>query len=176
MTDNMWNEYQQLALDTMRQGDLSVDLTEKMLLQACYVLNLHVAELVDQVKAVDVGEIKPVHFTLLGLIGESGELVDLLKKQIFHKQDIKPSDIVDELGDVHWYLVTTAAMLGYDMDEVEMMGDTIATVLMAIRNVLTVISNSYWIPIDDVLKRNVQKLHKERYPNGFEFGGGRDRR
>lgn len=174
MTESMWNEYQALALDTMRIDDLSVDLTDSVLLQSCYVIDIHVAELTASLNLVDVRELKPVHFVMLGLIGESGELIDLLKKIIFHKQDKDVSEVVDELGDVYWYLVTTASVLGYTMDDVELMEDTTATVLMAIRNALDAVCGLYWIPVEDVLKHNVEKL-SERYPDGFEFGGGRDR-
>ena len=61
---------------------------------------------------------------LLGLSGETGELLDLFKKWIFHG---KPMDIATEeharreLGDVLWYLAMTARDLGYTFDEIAQM-------------------------------------------------------
>jgi len=172
---NNWNEYQALALETMRQDDLSLELEEQVLLQACFNITMSVSLLVREFKLIDTHEITPLHFTIMGLVGEAGELIDLIKKMVFHKQDISVPDLIDELGDVHWYLATTAAKAGYDMDAMRAVNDRVSTAMLSIWNALTAISNVYWIPVDDVLKYNIEKLHKERYPDGFEFGGGRDR-
>lgn len=40
----------------------------------------------------------------MGLAGEVGEVVDLLKKAIFHKHKLDYMKLEEELGDVLWYL------------------------------------------------------------------------
>ena len=54
----------------------------------------------------------------LGLAGESGEVLDIIKKALYqgHKMDIEK--IAEELGDVLWYIAEICAALGVDMDEV----------------------------------------------------------
>jgi len=54
----------------------------------------------------------------LGLAGEAGECADLLKKSIFQDgRDIKEK-MIDELGDVLWYVSETATALGIWMDDI----------------------------------------------------------
>lgn len=41
---------------------------------------------------------------VLGLCGESGEVADMLKKHLFQGHDFKKEDLINELGDVMWYI------------------------------------------------------------------------
>ena len=52
-----------------------------------------------------------------GLFGESGELVDCFKKEIYHGRPVERANFVNEAGDVWWYLIAAAHCEGYDMDE-----------------------------------------------------------
>ena len=64
---------------------------------------------------------------LMGLCGESGEALDILKKHLFQGHpftDETITHIKKELGDVAWYLAISAAALGYSLEEV--MRDNIA--------------------------------------------------
>ena len=55
----------------------------------------------------------------LGLCGETGEVIDLIKKMIYHgKEDVSPTDILYELGDVLYYLVAISNVLGIDFKEI----------------------------------------------------------
>ena len=54
----------------------------------------------------------------LGLAGEAGECADLLKKSMYQDgRDIKEK-MIDELGDVLWYVSETATALGIWLDQV----------------------------------------------------------
>ena len=55
---------------------------------------------------------------VMGLAGESGEAVDLVKKYVFHEHDLDQKHLAKELGDVAWYLAVTAATIGYDLEEI----------------------------------------------------------
>lgn len=54
----------------------------------------------------------------MGLAGELGELVDPIKKHIFHGKDISLDNIKKEAGDVLWYLSNLMNTLGIDFDDV----------------------------------------------------------
>lgn len=56
----------------------------------------------------------------LGLIGESGEIIDAIKKWEFQSGDhatFPAEKIIDECGDVLWYCAELATGLGTDMEE-----------------------------------------------------------
>ena len=54
----------------------------------------------------------------LGLAGEAGECCDLLKKHSFQDgRDIKDA-MIDELGDVLWYVAETATAMGIWLDQI----------------------------------------------------------
>lgn len=55
---------------------------------------------------------------LMGLNGESGEAIDLMKKVLFQGHEFDREHIVKELGDIAWYLAVTADALGYDLETV----------------------------------------------------------
>ena len=59
---------------------------------------------------------------VLGLSGETGEVADKVKKIIRDKEgkiSAKDSlDLAKELGDVLWYLATSARYLGLSLDEI----------------------------------------------------------
>lgn len=48
----------------------------------------------------------------MGLAGETGELVDLIKKAIFHGHQIDVAKVEKELGDVIWYCAVLAHEYG----------------------------------------------------------------
>lgn len=54
----------------------------------------------------------------MGLSGESGELLDHVKKAVFQGHELEQSELVEELGDVLWYLSAVAVALGVPLHEV----------------------------------------------------------
>lgn len=58
-----------------------------------------------------------VAYCALGLTGEAGEVANNVKKEIRDGVD-KSSAILDELGDVLWYVARLADECGFDMDDV----------------------------------------------------------
>jgi NTP pyrophosphatase (non-canonical NTP hydrolase) len=52
----------------------------------------------------------------LGLAGETGEFADAVKKQI-RDGVTTPMKLIDELGDVLWYLTFLSGQLGYSIEE-----------------------------------------------------------
>ena len=55
---------------------------------------------------------------LMGLCGESGEAIDLLKKHRFQGHPLDREKMIKELGDVAWYLAEAATGLDIDLSEV----------------------------------------------------------
>lgn len=54
----------------------------------------------------------------LGLVGESGEVSEQIKKHIFHGHEISHHKLLNELGDVLWYVTILAATIGHTLEEV----------------------------------------------------------
>lgn len=57
----------------------------------------------------------------LGLIGESGEIVDIIKKHMFQSTAGTPlptDKLIEEMGDVMWYIAETVTGLGYTLEHV----------------------------------------------------------
>lgn len=57
----------------------------------------------------------------LGLAGETGEVVEVLKKFMFHAKGEKPLDIPkikDELSDLLWYIAVMADTLDLDLEDI----------------------------------------------------------
>ena len=79
---------------------------------------------------------------VMGLCGESGEVIDIVKKHLAQGHELDRGRIIGELGDIAWYLAEVAYIL-----------DT---------------------PLEEVLKRNIEKL-KKRFPEGFSVERSIDR-
>lgn len=54
----------------------------------------------------------------LGLVGESGEVADQVKKEFFIGRYIDREETIEELGDVLWHLCCFASAKGVSMQEV----------------------------------------------------------
>jgi NTP pyrophosphatase (non-canonical NTP hydrolase) len=87
-----------------------------------------------------------IGYTVLGLVGEAGEIANSFKKAIRDENGIvtaeKAADLAAELGDVLWYAANLASELGY--------------------------------PLELIAKKNLQKL-KSRQARGVIAGSGDNR-
>lgn len=54
----------------------------------------------------------------LGLVGESGEIADLVKKNWMQGHTLDIEHVVKELGDICWYIAETATAIGCDMETI----------------------------------------------------------
>ena len=54
----------------------------------------------------------------MGLCGESGEVIDLVKKHFFQGHDLDEKVLIKELGDVAWYLAEAATALNVNLSEI----------------------------------------------------------
>lgn len=68
-----------------------------------------------------LGRIGALENGLMGLCGEAGEAIDILKKHLFQGHDLDKEHLAKELGDVAWYLAVSADALGYDLETILMM-------------------------------------------------------
>lgn len=54
----------------------------------------------------------------MGLVGESGETVDYMKKVLFQGHDFDVEKLASELGDVLWYVAGMCTTLNINLEEV----------------------------------------------------------
>ena len=55
---------------------------------------------------------------VMGLCGEAGEAIDIVKKHLAQGHDLDRDALVKELGDVAWYLAETACALEVPLEDV----------------------------------------------------------
>ena len=91
------NEYQKYAMRT--NDGLSTDRLDELM----------------QYSGKDIGGILN---GCLGLSGETGELLDMVKKWIFHSKPLDEIHAKKELGDVMWYVAMICHSFGWDLDEI----------------------------------------------------------
>lgn len=67
---------------------------------------------------LDQDDVTRLTHWVLGLAGETGEVVEPIKKLIFYGTPIGRTQMVEELGDVLWYLTNIASEYGLYLDEI----------------------------------------------------------
>lgn len=55
---------------------------------------------------------------VMGLCGEAGEVIDLVKKHLHQGHPLNKDDLIKELGDVAWYLAEIAYAINVDLETV----------------------------------------------------------
>lgn len=58
-----------------------------------------------------------LYHMIIGLVTESAELADALKKHMFYGRDLDMKNIREEIGDVMWYLVQLANISDYSLEQ-----------------------------------------------------------
>lgn len=53
----------------------------------------------------------------MGLAGEIGEVVDIMKKHIYQGKELDITDVIEEVGDVLWYIANFCNVNNITMDE-----------------------------------------------------------
>ena len=56
--------------------------------------------------------------SVMGLCGESGEAIDLVKKWLAQGHDLDKERLVKELGDIAWYLAEAATAMDIPLEQV----------------------------------------------------------
>ena len=56
--------------------------------------------------------------SVMGLCGESGEAIDIVKKWMAHGHELDKAHLAKELGDIAWYLAETAYALDIPLEDI----------------------------------------------------------
>ena len=56
--------------------------------------------------------------SVMGLCGESGEAIDIVKKWLAQGHELDRDKLAKELGDICWYLAETATALDLSLEEI----------------------------------------------------------
>lgn len=75
-------------------------------------------ELAQRTSRKDISKDDHLFNGILGLAGEAGECADLVKKHYFQDGREVYMDLIDELGDVLWYVVEAVSALDLTLEEV----------------------------------------------------------
>lgn len=63
-------------------------------------------------------EREPIVGFALGLAGEAGEVVDDIKKRIYHGREVPMEHTAEELGDVLWYIANIATQCDLSLEDI----------------------------------------------------------
>lgn len=66
----------------------------------------------------DLTDMMQLENGLMGLNGEAGECIDILKKHLYQGHELDKQHLAKELGDVAWYLAISAKAIGYDLQTI----------------------------------------------------------
>lgn len=56
--------------------------------------------------------------SVMGLCGEAGEAIDIVKKWMAHGHELDRDHLAKELGDIAWYLAEAATALDLSLDDI----------------------------------------------------------
>lgn len=56
--------------------------------------------------------------SVMGLCGESGEAIDIVKKWMAHGHELDKEHLAKELGDIAWYLAEAATALDMNLEDI----------------------------------------------------------
>jgi len=76
-------------------------------------------ELVEYTRNKSLTDRETLANAALGLVGEAGEVSELIKKHLFHGKELDTAKIVKELGDVRWYIELLLICINDTLETVE---------------------------------------------------------
>lgn len=76
----------------------------------------YLAEVLRTYAGKDTDEDKLI-LSSLGLAGESGEVIDAIKKHLYAGHDLDSDALLKEIGDVLWYLALLCSVFGWTLDD-----------------------------------------------------------
>jgi NTP pyrophosphatase (non-canonical NTP hydrolase) len=82
--------------------------------------NKRYREAIDRTMNNDLTEKEKLSMLALGIAGEAGEIVDTLKKVLYHGHELDREDLIKELGDLEWYVTHLKKLLNISSDYVRM--------------------------------------------------------
>jgi len=127
-----------------------------------------------------------IQHSLMGIVTELGELTDIFKRHIYYGKDIDKEHLVEELGDLFWYLA-----LGFEITSASVPEDNRLTITNPVCAIMTGLESitAFTRPFDvrikqvykmawqvatlqgldyeDILVKNLAKLRK-RYGDSFD--------
>ena len=106
------HEYQKLAMRT-NDGKATSRVIQSIL--TCNMEYPNRQNFVRKEGTIDIGGVLN---GCLGLSGESGETLDMIKKFVFHEKELDEEHLKKELGDVMWYVAMICESVGFDLDDV----------------------------------------------------------
>lgn len=107
------NEYQEHAMRT-NDGKATDRLLKEML--TCDMKYLLQQNLIaEDERHLDIGGI---FNACLGLSGEVGEFNDMVKKWVFHENELDINHAKKEAGDICWYLAMLCESFGWNLEEI----------------------------------------------------------
>jgi NTP pyrophosphatase (non-canonical NTP hydrolase) len=107
------NEYQALAMRTNDGKSTDRVISGVLTRDLKWLHNQNVVR--EDTEGLDLGGVLN---GCLGLAGESGEVLDMVKKCVFHEKKMDKYHLKKELGDVMWYVAMLCESFGFDLDEI----------------------------------------------------------
>ena len=72
----------------------------------------------DNLKKEITGDKLALMHYCLGMSGECGEIVDIIKKYVMYEKKLEVEKIAEECGDFLWYMANLLTLIGYSFDDV----------------------------------------------------------
>ena len=72
-----------------------------------------------QIKRMAVANTMRLLHASMGLTTEVGEFADALKRHIYYGQPVDVPNLIEEMGDIFWYLATAANTIGVSFNEIQ---------------------------------------------------------
>lgn len=67
---------------------------------------------------VGENELRRLEHSIIGILSEAGEIADTLKRHMFYKHELNRNNLLEEYGDLLWYVAEGLTALDADMEQV----------------------------------------------------------